>query len=182
MCEEAPATAVSLASCGCHFCEDCIKAYVREKVDAGNVMQSQLLCPTVEPTRCAKAIAPADIKRCLDTDAAAARYERLTLQRAVEMGDDMGTCPTAGCTFMFVFDKDNRKLECPMCNQSFCLVCRTSPWHRGVRCEQYQAENGDPEAAVVAKRMVMQFWGIALGGFFVGTVVIYVMVRFFCAT
>ena len=34
-----------------------------------------------------------------------------------------------------------------MCNQSFCLVCRTSPWHRGVRCEQYQAENGDPEAA-----------------------------------
>ena len=147
MCEEEPATAVSLASCGCHFCEDCIKAYVREKVDAGNVMQSQLLCPTVEPTRCAKAIAPADIKRCLDTDAAAARYERLTLQRAVEMGDDMGTCPTAGCTFMFVFDKDNRKLECPMCSQSFCLVCRTSPWHRGVRCEQYQAENGDPEAA-----------------------------------
>ena len=26
MCEEEPATAVSLAGCGCHFCEDCIKA------------------------------------------------------------------------------------------------------------------------------------------------------------
>ena len=28
---------------------------------------------------------------------------------------------------------------------AFCLVCRCEPWHAGVRCEQYQAERGDPE-------------------------------------
>ena len=31
------------------------------------------------------------------------------------------------------------RLECPLCCKSFCLVCRTSPWHTGVRCETWQA-------------------------------------------
>ena len=46
----------------------------------------------------------------------------------VESGEDMGCCPTAGCPFSFVWDEDNRKLSCPVCSKSFCLVCRCEPW------------------------------------------------------
>ena len=59
----------------------------------------------------------------------------------------MGVCPSPECEFMFAFDEDNRKLDCPLCKKSFCLVCRVSPWHSGVRCEQYQAEHGNVDEA-----------------------------------
>ena len=32
------------------------------------------------------------------------------------------------------------RLECPLCAKSFCLVCRTEPWHTGMRCETWQVE------------------------------------------
>ena len=59
-------------------------------------------------------------------------------------------CPTAGCPFVFAWEPDNRKLECPLCSKSFCLLCRAEPWHTGMRCEQFQAERGDPEASDAA--------------------------------
>jgi len=39
------------------------------------------------------------------------------------------------------------RLECPLCVKTFCLVCRTEPWHTGVRCEAWQAEHGNVEEA-----------------------------------
>ena len=65
----------------------------------------------------------------------------------MESGDDMGCCPTAGCPFSFAWDEDNRKLQCPVCCKTFCLVCRCEPWHTGERCEQYQAEHGNEDEA-----------------------------------
>ena len=73
--------------------------------------------------------------------------ERLALERCIEGADDLDCCPTAGCPFKFAWDPGNRKLDCPMCRKSFCLVCRCEPWHAGMRCEQYRAEHGDEEAA-----------------------------------
>ena len=90
---------------------------------------------------------PQDVQRCLSDAAAAERYERLTLQRCIEVGDGFGACPGAGCPYLFAWEEDNRKLECPLCHNSFCLVCRTSPWHRGKRCEEFQAERGDEGAS-----------------------------------
>ena len=68
----------------------------------------------------------------------------------IEAEDDLGSCPTAGCPFAFVWDPHNRKLDCPLCKKSFCLVCRSEPWHQGKRCEEFQAERGDPEASDAA--------------------------------
>ena len=58
-----------------------------------------------------------------------------------QAGDDLGACPSAGCPFMFAWEPDNRRLECPLCEKTFCLVCRTEPWHRGQRCEQFQVSS-----------------------------------------
>jgi hypothetical protein len=150
-CETVSEEACQLdASCSHNFCVECLTTYVRGKVESGEVLPHQLQCPCVEPTRCGKPLSHQDVRRCLATAADAERYERLLLQRCVETEDDLASCPTAGCTFMFAWEEDNRKLECPLCKQSFCLVCRTSPWHRGMRCEQFQAERGDPEANELA--------------------------------
>ena len=137
MCETAPEEGVVLSGCEHAFCEDCIVTYVTGKVTEGQVMPEQLRCPSVDP-KCGESLSPADVARCLKEPEAVARYERLALQRCVEADEGMGCCPTAGCEFMFAFDMDNRKLECPLCNKSFCLVCRTEPWHTGVRCEAWR--------------------------------------------
>ena len=149
-CETDPDEAATLVSCSHSFCVECLSQYVRSKVEAGEVLSEQLSCPCVEPKRCAVPLVPQDVSRCLATPAERERYERLALNRCIEAEDDMGACPTAGCPFAFAWEKDNRKLECPLCRKSFCLVCRCEPWHRGVRCEQFQAERGDPEASDAA--------------------------------
>jgi hypothetical protein len=172
-CETEPAEACVLAaSCGCAFCVDCLSTYVRGKVEAGEVTAEQLVCPAVEPRRCGVPLTPQDVQRCLPAGQAE-RYDRLALQRCVEAQDDLGRanpppppaaaaaahaglrlrhrhCPTAGCPFVFAWEPDNRKLECPLCSKSFCLLCRAEPWHTGMRCEQFQAERGDPEASDAA--------------------------------
>ena len=152
--EEPPEKSCVLASCGHSFCVECITTFVAGKIAQGEVLSAQLACPCVEPQRCAVSLVPQDVRRCLSTKDEADRYERLALQRFVESEDDMGTCPTAGCPFMFAWEKDNRKLDCPLCKKSFCLVCRTEPWHTGVRCEAFQqqraAESGDVDAADAA--------------------------------
>lgn len=146
MTETPPAEAASLEGCKHTFCEDCIGQYVSGKVLEGQVLPDQLRCPSVDP-KCGETIVPADVARCLKEPGAVARYERLTLQRCIEAADGMGVCPSPGCEFMFAFDEDNRKLDCPLCKESFCLVCRVSPWHSGVRCETYQAEHGNVDEA-----------------------------------
>jgi len=140
---------VLAASCGCAFCVDCLSTYVRSKVEAGEVTAEQLVCPVVEPRRCGVPLTPQDVQRCLPAGQAE-RYDRLTLQRCVEAQDDLGHCPSAGCPFVFAWESDNRKLVCPLCSKSFCLLCRAEPWHTGMRCEQFQAERGDPEASDAA--------------------------------
>jgi hypothetical protein len=153
-CEEEPASACKLASCGHAFCVECLSTYVKGKVEQGEVMSEQLVCPCVEPSRCGVPLVPQDVRRCLGSAAAADRYERLTLQRFIETEEDTGSCPTPGCPFVFAWEANNRKLECPLCAKSYCLVCRTEPWHSGVRCEAFQrqhaAESGDVDAADAA--------------------------------
>ena len=153
-CEEEPENSCVLASCSHAFCVECISTFVQGKVTEGQVTPEDLKCPCIEPERCGVSLVPSDVKRCLASTHERERYERLAFNRVVEAEDDMGTCPTAGCPFAFVWEADNRKLECPLCNKSFCLVCRCEPWHTGMRCEAYQkkraeeaADLADPDAA-----------------------------------
>ena len=147
LCDEAPGACVELRGCNHGFCEDCITQHIRLKVADGEVLPASLQCPGVDP-RCAQPIDPTDVELCLEGPNEVARYERLTLSRFVESNaETMGTCPTAGCAFVFEYDLANRKLQCPLCGKSVCLVCRVEPWHTGIRCEQWQAEHGNAEAA-----------------------------------
>uniref|UniRef100_A0A7S3JR51 RBR-type E3 ubiquitin transferase n=1 Tax=Aureoumbra lagunensis TaxID=44058 RepID=A0A7S3JR51_9STRA len=148
-CETEKEEAVSLRLCGCVFCQECITMYVRGKVKEGEVLPAKLSCPAlIQNKQCNVPLHQRDVHALLrnhnkDSDckeeSEVARYERLLLARTVELNSDQfACCPTAGCDFLFAYDREHRKLECPRCNKSFCLICRVAPWHTGMRCEEYQ--------------------------------------------
>lgn len=154
LCETEPGEAATLGACGHAFCTECLTQYVRQKVTAGEVLPEQLVCPCVEPNRCCATLLPRDVRLCLATPQDFERYTKLTLRRAVEVNggkgdadDQLSCCPSADCSFMFSWGESDRKLDCPLCHKSFCLVCRCEPWHAGRRCEEVQAERGDGDAA-----------------------------------
>jgi hypothetical protein len=144
-CEFTTDDGVLVGDCGHGFCQDCFSQYVKGKVGEGQVLSTQLVCPHVggdgaNGSKCGTALAQRDILACLDKQEDRDRYLRLSLSRAVDEQDNMGCCPTAGCSFQFEWDEDNRKLDCPLCQKTYCLVCRTGPWHTGMRCEQNQQQ------------------------------------------
>ena len=141
-CEYTNKDGVLLSDCGHKFCQDCFAQYVQTKAKDREVLPTQLVCPHHDDKdgKCGQALAQQDIMACLKTDEDRDRYLRLSLSRTVDQQDNMGCCPTAGCSFLFEWDSENRKLDCPLCHQTYCLVCQTGPWHAGVRCEQFQQQ------------------------------------------
>lgn len=138
-CDYTVSDGVCLRGCGHTFCQECFTTYVRTKTKDGEVLPNQMKCPTGK--ECDSPLVQADVLACLDTPQEQDRYLRLTLSRCIDSQDTMGCCPTAGCSFQFEWDEENRKLDCPLCQKSYCLVCQIGPWHSGIRCEQYQKEN-----------------------------------------
>ena len=51
--------------------------------------------------------------------------------------DEISFCPTAGCNYMCFYDKNEYHLECPLCQKSYCLKCKTE-WHENLTCEENQ--------------------------------------------
>ena len=152
-CDYAVEDGVRTSTCGHDFCAECFGQFVRTKVKDGEVTSSQLACPHVEPTKggggekCGMALSQSDVLASLLSCGERDRYLRLSLSRTVDTEDNLACCPTAGCEFQFEWDRANRKLECPLCRESYCLVCRTKPWHGGERCEQFQVRRKSQKSA-----------------------------------
>ena len=138
-CEYTSTDGIVLQGCNHSFCIECISIYIRGKAKDGEVTPSHMKCPSIDPEVCGKPIAQSDVLTCLESEADRDRYLRLSLDRCIDNDPEgMGCCPTAGCSFLFAWDPENRKLDCPLCRKTYCLVCRVGPWHAGIRCYQYQ--------------------------------------------
>ena len=138
-CEYTSTDGIVLQGCNHSFCIECISIYIRGKAKDGEVTPSHMKCPSIDPDVCGKPITQSDVLTCLESEADRDRYLRLTLDRCIDNDPEgMGCCPTAGCSFLFAWDPENRKLDCPLCRKTYCLVCRVGPWHTGIRCYQYQ--------------------------------------------
>eukprot|EP00962_Isochrysis_galbana_P019730 scaffold5747_cov128-Isochrysis_galbana.AAC.9 len=92
-CDYEPAESVRLSACGHDFCVDCMATLVRGKVQAGEVLPEQIVCPCIHPVKCGIAMAVGDIQLCLPEPSERERYGRLTLQRCIENGEDLGKAP-----------------------------------------------------------------------------------------
>ena len=137
-CQYTSTDGIVLQGCNHAFCLECISIYIRGKAKDGEVTPSHMKCPSIDPEVCSKPITQSDVLTCLESEVDRDRYLRLTLDRCIDNDENMGCCPTAGCKFLFAWDPENRKLDCPFCKKTYCLVCRIGPWHTGIRCKQYQ--------------------------------------------
>jgi hypothetical protein len=104
-CDYEPAESVRLSACGHDFCVDCIMTLVQSKVKSGEVLPGQIVCPCIEPVKCGIALAVGDIQLCLPEPSERERYDRLTLQRCIEDGEDLGKAP---CTALQRYESSRR--------------------------------------------------------------------------
>lgn len=52
-------------------------------------------------------------------------------------GAEVSCCPTPDCKYVFVLEPNESHLNCPVCENEYCVGCR-SDWHKGFSCEEYR--------------------------------------------
>jgi E3 ubiquitin-protein ligase RNF14 len=113
--------------CNHFYCSQCLGEHCKLHIAEGSVQNLQ--CPT---PKCPNALDPMLIKRLVDEDAYA-RYDRLTLQKALEGMSDVVICPIKTCQASVIEDSKDCFALCPECKHSFCTLC-LAPYHPGTQC------------------------------------------------
>ncbi|CAI9773333.1 unnamed protein product [Fraxinus pennsylvanica] len=125
--------------CSHRFCSDCMKTYVKEKMQSSSV---PIRCPQL---RCKYCISTAEFRSFLPVTS----YE--TLERALKEANILNKicCPYINCSVMLdpreclstrgssSSQTDNGCMECPVCRGFICVDCGV-PWHTSMTCEEYQ--------------------------------------------
>ena len=111
-CEYTSTDGIVLQGCNHTFCLECISIYIRGKAKDGEVTPTHMKCPSIDPEVCGKPITQSDVLTCLESESDRDRYLRLTLDRCIDNDENMGCCPTAGCSFLFAWDPENRTALC----------------------------------------------------------------------
>jgi len=80
---------IRLHRCRHFYCRSCLNNYVRMTLDNGQFGE-KLHCPQ---NQCKQPLLPTEIKQILQDEQLYERYERLTLQRSLELMNDIVWCP-----------------------------------------------------------------------------------------
>ncbi|XP_051219385.1 uncharacterized protein [Lolium perenne] len=106
------------------FCVKCMETLCRMHVKDGTFFQ--LVCPD---TKCNVSIPPYLLKRLLGEEEFE-RWDKLTLEKALDSMSDVVQCPR--CAISCLEDEDSNA-QCPKCCFVFCSVCK-DPRHPGKLC------------------------------------------------
>ncbi|CAF1331850.1 unnamed protein product [Rotaria sordida] len=110
---------IRLHRCGHFYCRLCLNNYVKMTLNNGRFGE-KLLCPQ---NQCQKALLPNEIKQIIQDDQLYQRYERLTLQHALELMNDIIWCPRCQSAVLISNEDDNLAI-CDQCRYTFCKKCR----------------------------------------------------------
>ena len=155
---------VCFAPC-CHMCcADCAVMLVRAAL--GNVAEKlPFRCEFCRASSARGAAAPppmpiADLLRRLPagslTDGEIARFLQCN-QEAMLPANQRVYCPAPGCGAMMPVAPNaathahaagGEEKRCRSCRISFCVGCRTSPWHAGVTCDQHRGADAATEHVI----------------------------------
>lgn len=118
-----------LQACEHVFHGKCLRKYFQTQIDN---RQFPLKCPE---HKCKKDVMSYDIKELLPRDLLD-KYYFNTFSLAADAQKDISWCPTADCSFAFVFEEGDTELQCPTCKNHYCLDCRVQ-FHNGQTCKEY---------------------------------------------
>ncbi|UJR06916.1 hypothetical protein I4U23_011205 [Adineta vaga] len=110
---------IRLYPCGHFYCQTCLNNYVRMAIKNGRFGE-RIVCPQTE---CQKALLPNEIKQIIRDDQLYERYERITLQHALESMNDIIWCPRCHSAVLTGND-DDRLAICEQCRFTFCKKCK----------------------------------------------------------
>lgn len=123
-----------LMNCEHCFHKECLNPYLEAEISN---KRFPIKCPM---ENCKAEVSNADLMENIEKDVIE-KYLDFTLKNYVDIhGHDMSWCPTADCNYAFIYDEDITILNCPRCNNSYCLKCRV-PEHKGMTCKEYQVNS-----------------------------------------
>jgi E3 ubiquitin-protein ligase RNF14 len=105
---------------GCNhvFCRACTKEYLEVAINDGSVVD--IRCPSL---KCQTRVLPAQVKE-LVSDVLYERYDRLLLQRSLDLMADVHYCPRLACHCPVLIDEKDAMGSCPSCHYVFCIYCK----------------------------------------------------------
>ncbi|KAG5679460.1 hypothetical protein PVAND_009025 [Polypedilum vanderplanki] len=145
----------TIASCGCIFCTECMRAYVEFEISEGAY---ELSCPDA---LCSSqgVVSLIEISE-LATASLVAKHHRYRLNREVELDKYRLWCPNRNCETICSVIPTNEKVSpstsssaiqqpssstatlllprsvlCPTCSFEFCSSCKKA-WHQSITCEE----------------------------------------------
>ena len=110
---------IRLHCCGHFYCRSCLNNYVQMTLKNGRFGE-KLLCPQ---SQCQKPLLPNEVQQILQDEQLYERYERLTLQQALELMNDVIWCPRCQSAVLVGKAEDNLAV-CDQCHYTFCKKCR----------------------------------------------------------
>ena len=110
---------IRLHRCGHFYCRSCLNNYVQMTLKNGRFGE-KILCPQ---NHCQKPLLPNEIKQIIQDEQLYQRYERLTLQQALELMNDIIWCPRCQAAVLSGNGDDSLAI-CDQCRYTFCKKCR----------------------------------------------------------
>ena len=110
---------ISIKGC-CHtYHKECLLDHCKNGIDVDDL---PIKCPGFGKCQTAE-ISEADLKLILPLSLQE-RFNMLSFKKAIETANDIGQCPTADCTYCFVFEKGDREVRCLLCKFVHCVECK----------------------------------------------------------
>ncbi|XP_035268708.1 E3 ubiquitin-protein ligase RNF31-like isoform X2 [Anguilla anguilla] len=141
-----------LTACECSVCCDCFRMHFTIAVRDKHIRD--MVCPVCgepdindhERLEVYFSVLDAQLRDCLEKEVYELFHKKLT-EHALMKDPNFRWC--THCSFGFIYDGIQLKVQCPQCDESFCSKCR-KPWepqHTGLTCEQFQTwkRENDPE-------------------------------------
>ncbi|CAF0925108.1 unnamed protein product [Adineta steineri] len=126
---------IRLYRCGHFYCRSCLNNYIRMTLDSGK-FGDKLHCPQ---DQCEYALLPTEVKQTLQDKELYEKYERLTLQHALDLMTDIVYCPRCYLPILSNFNDDNLTM-CDRCHYTFCKKCKDA-YHSQTPClKDYRIE------------------------------------------
>uniref|UniRef100_UPI00358F5290 E3 ubiquitin-protein ligase RNF14 isoform X2 n=1 Tax=Myxine glutinosa TaxID=7769 RepID=UPI00358F5290 len=105
-------------TCNHVCCCDCLRSFFEMCIEDGNVQN--LKCPDLG---CESVATPTQVRQLVG-EQLFARYDRLLLQAALDVMEDVMYCPRLFCQTPVMLEPGGTMGRCPACSFAFCTICR----------------------------------------------------------
>jgi len=122
-----------LSVCSHKFHRECLASYIEVQAQENRF---PMICPMQD---CGANLREADLRTVLNTEQRAV-YDELALKAEIERNPEkVAQCPGPDCTYYNLKQGSSKKLDCPKCKKTFCMICKEE-YHGKNRCGEKKSD------------------------------------------